>query len=169
MMAISHVVTSLAAWSVAAQYTSLEPTAGGMLAVIAGALLPDIDHPKSWLGRRLWFISAPLSLMIGHRGLTHSLLAVIVLGGALTVYGSLGSYLVASVCIGYLTHMAGDFVTKGGIPVFWPLKRRFALPIMVTGSVIEFLSVTALMIAIVYLQADYWTEQAATLLSKGFI
>jgi inner membrane protein len=169
MMAMSHVLTSLAAWSVAAQYTSLEPTAGGMLAVIAGALLPDIDHPKSWLGRRLWFISAPLSLLIGHRGMTHSLLAVIALGAALTLYGPLGGYLIASVCIGYLTHMAGDFVTKGGIPVFWPLKRRFALPIMVTGSIVEFLSVAALMVALAYHQADYWTEQAGTLLNRGFI
>ncbi|VEB43121.1 Inner membrane protein ydjM [Chromobacterium violaceum] len=47
--------------------------AGGL----AGSLLPDIDHPKSWLGRRIPFLSRPISYLFGHRGITHSLLAVV--------------------------------------------------------------------------------------------
>lgn len=169
MMAFSHVATGLSVWSVASQYTSLEPTAGGMLAVILGSLLPDIDHPKSWLGRRLWFISAPLSLLIGHRGLTHSLLAAAALTFMLIVYGEIAGYLVASLCIGYLTHMAGDFVTKGGIPVFWPVKQRFSMPIFNTGSLAEFFAIICLIAFLVYYQADYWSEQMAMLLKGGLV
>ncbi len=45
-------------------------------AALASALLPDLDHPKSVLGQRLPWISKPLSRLFGHRGFTHSLLAV---------------------------------------------------------------------------------------------
>nr|WP_082044038.1 metal-dependent hydrolase [Aeromonas sp. L_1B5_3] len=43
---------------------------------LASALLPDLDHPKSLLGQQLPWISKPLSRLFGHRGFTHSLLAV---------------------------------------------------------------------------------------------
>ena len=43
---------------------------------LASALLPDLDHPRSLLGRQLPWISGPLSRLFGHRGFTHSLLAV---------------------------------------------------------------------------------------------
>ncbi len=46
-------------------------------------LLPDIDHPKSFLGQRLSWISKPVARAFGHRGFTHSLLAVF---GALTLF-----------------------------------------------------------------------------------
>ncbi len=46
-------------------------------------LLPDIDHPKSFLGQRLSWISKPVARAFGHRGFTHSLLAVF---GALTPF-----------------------------------------------------------------------------------
>ena len=46
-------------------------------------LLPDIDHPKSFLGQRLSWISKPVARGFGHRGFTHSLLAVF---GALTLF-----------------------------------------------------------------------------------
>ncbi|PTC00201.1 hypothetical protein C9975_08825, partial [Thalassospira xiamenensis] len=41
--------------------------------VLAGAALPDIDHPQSTLGKRVKFLSYPISTLFGHRGITHSL------------------------------------------------------------------------------------------------
>ena len=43
---------------------------------VAGPLSPDIDHPKSWVGRRMKLISIPISKLFGHRGITHSIVAV---------------------------------------------------------------------------------------------
>ncbi|KRW83721.1 metal-dependent hydrolase [Marinobacter sp. P4B1] len=167
MMAMSHVATSVVVWSLASEFTALEPTPGGLIAVVLGSLLPDIDHPKSWLGRRLIFISGPLSLLIGHRGITHSLIATIALVVALLWWGQLGGYLVASLCIGYLGHLAGDFLTKGGIPVFWPIKRRFAMPIFSTGGVIEFLFVVAVVASTVAFQKEYWATEVSMWLASG--
>ena len=39
-----------------------------------GAALPDIDHPKSHLGRRFRFTSKVVNKAFGHRTFTHSLL-----------------------------------------------------------------------------------------------
>ena len=45
-------------------------------ATLLTCLLPDIDHPKSLLGQRLKWLSYPIARAFGHRGFTHSLLAV---------------------------------------------------------------------------------------------
>ncbi len=50
MMARSHVVVGLATWIAVApslHFRSFDPIYLGL--AIAGSLLPDIDHPKSWV------------------------------------------------------------------------------------------------------------------------
>ena len=96
-------------------------------AALASALLPDLDHPKSVLGQRLSWISKPLSRLFGHRGFTHSLLAV-----AAAVWGlnqslppdTLPMGVKDALIVGYLSHLLGDWLTPAGIPLFWPIKRR---------------------------------------------
>ena len=98
---------------------------------LASALLPDLDHPKSLLGRRLPWISGPLSRLFGHRGFTHSLLAVGAGVWGLAQFQGPGLISVAvkdALIIGYLSHLLGDWLTPAGIPLFWPLRRRFRLP-----------------------------------------
>lgn len=100
-------------------------------AALASALLPDLDHPKSVLGQRLPWISKPLSRLFGHRGFTHSLLAV-----ATAVWGlnqslppdTLPMGVKDALIVGYLSHLLGDWLTPAGIPLFWPIKRRYRLP-----------------------------------------
>jgi inner membrane protein len=102
-------------------------------AALASALLPDLDHPHSLLGRRLRLISIPLSRIFGHRGFTHSLLMV-----ALAVWGleqgqsatQLPTGVKDALIIGYLSHLLADWLTPAGIPLFWPLKRRYRLPLL---------------------------------------
>lgn len=97
---------------------------------LASALLPDLDHPNSLLGRRLPWISGPLSRLFGHRGFTHSLLAVgiAVWGlGQFQAPGTLSAVVKDALIIGYLSHLLGDWLTPAGIPLFWPLRRRYRL------------------------------------------
>jgi inner membrane protein len=103
---------------------------------LAGSLLPDLDHPKSWLGRRIPIISIPLSALVGHRGVTHSLIALF-MTCAITIYGlsrwdlSLNAWspLVIGLCIGYASHLFGDWATPSGIPLMWPSLRRYKSPV----------------------------------------
>jgi len=39
-------------------------------------MMPDIDHPQSAFGKRVLPLSIPIATVFGHRGITHSLLAV---------------------------------------------------------------------------------------------
>ena len=98
---------------------------------LASALLPDLDHPRSLLGRQLPWISGPLSRLFGHRGFTHSLLAV-----GMAVWGLaqveapwlLSGAVKDALIVGYLSHLLGDWLTPMGIPLLWPWRRRFRLP-----------------------------------------
>ncbi|MBV9748546.1 MAG: metal-dependent hydrolase, partial [Acetobacteraceae bacterium] len=85
MLAGSHAALGLAAWAWAAPHLgapALDPMALALAA--GGGLLPDLDHPRSWVGRRLRVLSRPLAAAFGHRGATHSLLAV--LGASLLLH-----------------------------------------------------------------------------------
>jgi inner membrane protein len=136
MMAGSHVVVGAAAWAVTAKLTGGAPADPQALAAAAlGSLLPDIDHPQSWAGRKLRPISVPISMVFGHRGITHSLLAVLACVIVLAVMG--GQWAAAPVVIGYLSHLAADGLTPSGVPLLWPAKRRFTLNLCETGSITE--------------------------------
>ncbi len=146
MMAGSHVVVGAAAWAVVAtlgHHPPADPAA--LAAAAAGALLPDIDHPKSWMGRKLWPVSVPLAALIGHRGLTHSLVAVAATLFLAATFGM--GWMALPAAVGYLSHLAADALTPSGVPLLWPVRWRFALPLCRTGGVLEILVVVALALA----------------------
>lgn len=146
MMASSHIIVGAATWTwLASRFglPPLDPLGIGLAAL--GALAPDIDHPKSTLGSRLKPISVPISLVFGHRGITHSLFAVAACAW-LFAHSGVDAGLSAPFLVGYLTHLAGDLLSPSGLPLLYPLKRRrtFALPIIKTGGFSEQLVVVLL-------------------------
>lgn len=117
---------------------TLAITAGDWWHVIPAALLtsllPDIDHPKSVLGQRLSWIAVPIARTFGHRGFTHSLLAII---GSVLLFKlecpldwSIPSDIVDAMIIGYLSHLLADMLTPAGVPLLWPCQYRFRLPLL---------------------------------------
>ena len=154
MMVLSHVLVGGAVWVGTAKLGGQPPgDALALGAAVIGSLLPDLDHPSSWLGRRLWPVSKPLAVVLGHRGLTHSLLAVV--GGLMLIQamepGTLLGRLVEPMALGYLSHLAADALTPAGVPLLWPWKRRFALPICSTGGLMEMAVVAAILAATAWL------------------
>lgn len=142
MMAVSHVVVGGALWAGVAYATGqpTEPTGLGLAAL--GSLLPDIDHPQSWAGKRMALVSVPLAALIGHRGLTHSLLAVAGFALLLALLGP--HHLAAPLAVGYLSHLLADSFTLSGVPLLWPNKRPFGLKLIRTGSLAEIALIAAL-------------------------
>ena len=137
MMVGSHVALGVAAWLVAAPHLGLPVLSPACLGLaLAGSLLPDIDHPKSWLGHRLRPVSRTVSKVFGHRGVTHSALTV----GA-CVWGLLHDgaprWVVAPLAVGVLSHLAADLLTPAGLRLAWPMRRTWSLPICTTGSPME--------------------------------
>jgi len=97
-------------------------------------LLPDIDHPKSLLGQRLRWLSHPIARAFGHRGFTHSLLAV---AAGLWLFqinlpqsSPIPADVLQGLTLGYLSHIVADMLTPAGVPLLWPCRWRFRLPIL---------------------------------------
>ncbi|MDD2704553.1 MAG: metal-dependent hydrolase [Acidocella sp.] len=144
MMAKSHVVVGLTAWVAAAPFLHLPPTSPAYLGLaVAGSLLPDIDHPQSWIGRRARPVSTMVAATLGHRGVTHSALAVAALV-ALLMHAGYRHGVVCALAVGYASHLAADMLTPRGLPLAWPLRKTWSLPLCRTGSAMEPVIILAL-------------------------
>jgi len=93
------------------------------------ALLPDVDNPRSFIGRLLFFVSGPIDRRFGHRTITHSLLATAIVGGSayLILYivsHSLTQYatITATIVIAYFSHIFFDALTKQGVMIYYPAR-----------------------------------------------
>jgi len=150
MMAPTHILTGLASVVVFGHVTGVTPDPVGFLAFLTGSLAPDIDgegvitRPGTIL-RRLFgrglanildavfeFISAVVKLMFGHRGFIHSPVIAI---GLIAAGWMLEVRWLAWFGGGYATHLLGDALTAGGIPLWSPISsKRVSLNDMRTGS-----------------------------------
>jgi inner membrane protein len=145
MMARSHVVVGLGAWVAVAPLLHLsvfDPVYVGL--AVAGSLLPDVDHPKSWVGRRTRPVSSVLASALGHRGVTHSAIAVVGLSLLLWHAGYRRGG-ISALAVGYLSHLAADMLTPQGLRLAWPLRGTWGFPLCRTGSPLEPVIVTALL------------------------
>ena len=143
MTAEGHVIFAIAS-AIFAKRAELTPElANGdwwhiIPAVLLTCLLPDIDHPRSTLGQRFRWISQPIARAFGHGGFTHSLLAV--LGGVTLLRMNLPhgwpvpTDAMHGMVLGYLSHIAADMLTPAGVPLLWPCRWRFRLPLLTTKA-----------------------------------
>jgi len=127
MMKRSHALIGGAAGVAVAHATGASMLAAGIVAAFA-ALLPDLDHPHSVVGRllpRWWHRLTP-----GHRGPTHSLvwcagLAVVAdLANSAVTGEPAGLRRALALLAGALSHVLADGLTVAGVPLWWPFRRR---------------------------------------------
>lgn len=180
MTAVTHqMIALIAAFGLLIVY----PQAGGVVlaitaivAVMAGALTPDLDQPAANLGNRL--LGARLVSRIfsqfsgGHRHFTHSVLGVLLIGyGLKWLMARLlapdlwpDALLVwASFMAGYISHIAADTMTDRGVPWLWPLPWHFQVPPgpkavrITTGSLVERIMLRGALLALlaVMLKANW--------------
>lgn len=90
-------------------------------------------------------ISRPLAAMIGHRGVTHSVVAVLVCLALLRWQGFRRA-VIDPLVIGYLSHLGADLLTTSGLRLAWPSRKRQAIPLCRTGSASETIIVTGVAI-----------------------
>ena len=92
-----------------------------ILILVFSAVLPDIDHSKSWIGRKIKPLSFLVNFIFGHRRLIHSLFFALVIGVLINIF--FDNYYIPFV-IGYLSHLFLDTITKQGVYLFYPFKFR---------------------------------------------
>ncbi len=135
MTGTSHVFIGLAGYAALAFHTPLPFSMTTTTAAVVGSLAPDIDHPSSRVGRLLWPISYPLARIFGHRGLTHSALALLGLVVAVALVDEPVVTTLIAFAVGYALHLAADACTTQGVVLLYPARKRFRAPITVrTGG-----------------------------------
>ncbi|MFH1971865.1 MAG: metal-dependent hydrolase [archaeon] len=101
--------------------------------LVLASLLPDIDTPKSKVGKKVGIVSNILNVTLGHRGLMHSIYlpAVVAIFGVLFGFPLIGY----AFAIGYMIHLIADMFTKDGIHLFYPVLNIRGF--ITTGSIWE--------------------------------
>ena len=158
MMKRSHAVIGAASGVAMAKSIGGPMVAGGVISCLA-AVLPDLDHPSSAVGRllpRWWHRLTP-----GHRGVTHSLAWCLTLallgyaGQSLLVDGQPGPLLALALLAGALSHVLADGLTVAGVPLWWPLRRRHVVFLGVLAFPTHSWRETAVVLGVVAAVA-YW-------------
>jgi endonuclease YncB( thermonuclease family)/membrane-bound metal-dependent hydrolase YbcI (DUF457 family) len=127
----THLIFAECCWFATSAVFDVHYETPAVLAAAASSVLPDADHPKSWLGYQLGSISEDLNRLFGHRGFLHSLLALIlvtlILGLPLWWMVGRPSPMIA-VGVGYGSHLFADMMTLGGVQLFWPSRLIAVFP-----------------------------------------
>ncbi len=97
--------------------------------------LPDIDHPGSIYGKKLFFISIPISIISKHRGILHSIFPPLAIFFILSNTGY--AFLGLAIFAGYLTHLLCDALTKEGINFLNPILTFEIRGPIKTGTMLE--------------------------------
>lgn len=103
--------------------------------VLIGALLTDIDTPKSKLGKKLKPLSTIFSFLFGHRGLFHSIWFPLAL--FITHLYFFRSTVLLALTIGYTSHLIIDGFTKQGINFLHPIANLRLSGFIETGTFLE--------------------------------
>lgn len=127
----THLMTGITAG-----YLIAGPDPTVLLTAGVAALLPDIDHPNSYIGRKIPVIPKLIKATLGHRGALHSASAAVLVFLAATLIG--GPLLGIATGTGYLIHIMGDMLTPSGVPLLWPvLGKNVKLAAVKTGGLME--------------------------------
>jgi len=128
MISITHISFSVLLTEFIFTSLGIEPNTTILALGGIGSLLPDIDTPKSAIGRIFPF-SKTIEQKYGHRQITHSWIFIIIT----VVFFSpfiffLGILKYISIIIGITSHIMIDMVNISGVPFFYPSSSRFVFP-----------------------------------------
>lgn len=145
----THIIGGLAASLAFAQVTDYDPILL-VSAGVVGALIPDICHGGSTIGRKFKVLSKIVNTLFGHRSFTHSLLFLVLIAILLTSFVENES-IVMGVLVGIISHLILDMATKNGIKLLYPLKFTVRFPVTTrTGGTVEYLVFALLSLLTVY-------------------
>lgn len=145
----THIIGGLAASLALTQFTNYDPVLLVGAGVI-GALIPDICHGGSKMGRTFPMLSKVINIIFGHRSFTHSLLFLVLIAIIMNSFVT-NEAIIAGILIGIVSHMILDMATKNGIKLLYPLKITVRFPITTrTGSAVEYVVMAILSVLSVY-------------------
>jgi inner membrane protein len=126
MLTPTHLVAGQSAYLAVCAASGNPPAISESVVALAAAMLPDLDARQSYIGRLIPPLSTWIGTRFGHRTLTHSLAAqVVVLAFAWWLIPT--GYFIA-LAAGWISHSIADMMTRSGVCWFWPSLARCVLP-----------------------------------------
>lgn len=134
MMFITHAVIALMFYFLFMALGVPFTLKADIVATVVGALIPDIDHTKSFISRaNLLFLGASKAIsQTGHRGITHSMVGLAVfsiLASLVVFYYNLDSLVIFAFMLGYFSHLAADSLNPSGVRWLQPFNNKFVMKI----------------------------------------
>lgn len=113
--------------------------------IVIGSALPDIDHPRSYMAKKLSAFGWIVSRIFSHRGFTHSILFVLILTLIRELSGiafngnaiSLFDYTMLGMIVGVSTHIFMDLFVGNGVKLFYPINKKISVTKLKAGSKLE--------------------------------
>lgn len=95
--------------------------------IVVGSVIPDVDTPHSFLGKKIRPISDIIYKTLGHRSATHSIVIITIAFFVSVLIWNINTLLVG-LTLGALIHVFGDLMTVQGVCIAWPVtKKRYKL------------------------------------------
>jgi len=132
----THLAAGILAAIALTKYIPSKSSIAFLAAVIIGSVAPDIDCPKSRVGKKLKIISWMLNFLFKHRGFMHTIYpaAIIFLTFTFLDHKLIGT----GFLIGYTVHLIADSLTQEGIQPFLPLSKKRVKGLIKTGGLAEY-------------------------------
>lgn len=147
MLARTHLVFAILIGLLTFKYFNLNPFLF-IFIVSLTSFLPDIDHPKSKIGRKVKILSYPINFIFGHRKFFHSIF--VALGSSFVIWYFFGNYYIPFL-IGFVSHLIGDALTLQGVNFIYPLKELRIKGFITTGGLLENILFFAFLVINIYL------------------
>ena len=118
-----------------------------MIIILIFSIFPDIDTKESKISKKLRPISY-ITNLLGHRNILHTIYFPIAISLTLLILNQ--KLLSLAAITGYLLHLILDSTTKKGISPLYPLTKKRIKGYIKSGSIIENIFFTILIILIIY-------------------
>ncbi len=160
----SHLMIGVGTFLVLSPVVGVPLTALGLFAAVLGSLIPDIDHPKSFISHWNAFtemISEGLSTVTSHRGFTHTVYGLSIwlfLVGFVLNYFHMSIFgpVLFGAAAGYLSHLVIDSLNpqgvrwmgkEGGVHLKGPIDtggklEKYLMPVLFIGLAVLYLRLT---------------------------
>lgn len=90
-----------------------------------GSILPDIDHPKSFIGSQVPILPKFLYSNVGHRTATHCFLFSLIVG---VIASIINPWVGTGLWVGIFSHIILDSFTPRGVAILYPITdKKFKL------------------------------------------
>jgi len=147
----THLLAGVLLYFLLLYFKIIEPNITLLMTIALGSLLPDIDHPNSYINNQLR-VTKPIGRTIRHRGFTHSIEFIILVSILLKIIG-VNTTIIFGLLIGIISHLIMDSITVSGVRWSYFLgKPHIKGPIRTggTGENIIFVIMIFILVGILY-------------------